>query len=45
VLCTRPWGDLTPVQVLDVEKHREPEQKACQTRESRSEIVPITPVR
>jgi hypothetical protein len=44
VLCTRPWGDLTPMQVLDVKKHRKPKQKAGQTRERRSKVVSITPI-
>lgn len=45
VLGTRPWGDPTPKQILDVKEHREPEQKASQTPESRSEVVPIAPIK
>jgi len=44
-LCTRPWGYSTPVQVLDVEKDRKPEQETGQTRKSRGKVVPITPIK
>lgn len=33
------------MQVLDVEKHRKPEQEAGQTRKSRGEVVAITPIK
>jgi len=45
ILGTRPWRGSTPVQIFDVEKHREPKQDAGQTRKCRGEIVPITPIK
>ena len=45
MLCTRPWGYSTAVQVLDVEKHGKPEQEAGQTRAGGSKIISVTPVK